>query len=226
METVDQLLFGYRDGHQLIAASRAISPSQQRELLPHLDASFERLDARQLVGIAVPSLGAYLLGAIWPAPEQPRLGAVWAHALLIGADQLARLPLLGLLALLERPNDGHFESYSRPLPWPALPDKAAGLPPFSRALAWALHSADRSPVIVLWDFPDVAEGALIALLDATPAAERMALSFRTRERARPGSPYRIQVAADFAGSVGMRETVLDPRQPQGSDYRGEWQARL
>jgi len=215
MEAVDQLLFGYRDGHQLLAASRAISPRQQRELLPHLDASFERSDARQLVGVAAPSLEAYLLGAIWPAPERPRPGAVWAHALLIRADQLAHLPLLGLLALLERPRDGQFERYRRPLPWPALPDEAAGLPPFSRALAWALHSADRSPLIVLWDFPDVAEGALIALLDATPAAERMALSFRTRESARSNSRYRIQVAADVAGHLGAaREVLIDPR------YRG------
>jgi hypothetical protein len=135
MEAVDQLLFGYRDGHQLLAASRTISPRQQRELLPHVDASFERSDARQLVGIGVPALDAYLLGAIWPAPERPRPGAVWAHALLIGTDQLARLPLLGLLTLLERPRDDHLERYSRRLPWPALPREGARLAPFSRALA-------------------------------------------------------------------------------------------
>jgi hypothetical protein len=212
MEAVDQLLFGYRDGHQLLAASRTISPRQQRELLPHVDASFERSDARQLVGIGVPALDAYLLGAIWPAPERPRPGAVWAHALLIGTDQLARLPLLGLLTLLERPRDDHLERYSRRLPWPALPRDGARLAPFSRALAWALHSTDPSPVIVLWDFPDVAEGALLALLDETPGPERMALSFRTRESARPSSPYRIQVASDVSGQLGAaREILIDPR---------------
>ncbi len=212
MEAVDQLLFGYRDGHQLLAASRAISPRQQRVLLPHLDASFERSDARQLVGIGVPTLDAYLLGAIWPAPESPRPGAVWAHALLIGAQQLARLPLLGLLTLLERPRDEHFEPYSRRLPWPALSGEGPRMAPFSRALAWALHSNDPSPVIILWDFPDVAEGALLALLDETPGPARMGLSFRTRENARPSSPYRIQVASGVAGQAGAaQEILIDPR---------------
>jgi hypothetical protein len=43
----------------------------------------------------------------------------------------------------------------------------------------------------------------------------MALSFRTRERARPSSPYRIQVAAAVAGPVGeARELVIDPRNPR------------
>jgi len=42
----------------------------------------------------------------------------------------------------------------------------------------------------------------------------MALSFRTRERARPTSPYRIQVAGAVAGPVGeARELVVDPRHP-------------
>ena len=73
---VDQLLFGYRDGHELIAGSRPLSTVQQRDLLPHVDASFEAADERQLVGAAISSLDGYLLARIWPAPERPRRGAV------------------------------------------------------------------------------------------------------------------------------------------------------
>jgi hypothetical protein len=69
-------------------------------------------------------------------------------------------------------------------------------------------------VIVLWDSPDEAETALVSMLDASPAADRMVLSFRTRERARPSSPYRIQVAAAVAGPLGdARDLVFDPRHP-------------
>ena len=38
---VDQLLFGYRNGHELVAGSRTLSAGAQRELLPHVDASLE-----------------------------------------------------------------------------------------------------------------------------------------------------------------------------------------
>jgi hypothetical protein len=216
MDAVDQLLFGYRDGHELITASRALSPRQQRDVLPHLDASFDHADAQQLVGIGIPSLDGYLLGRIWPAPERPRAGAVWAHAVLLSADQLVRLRLGGLLGLLRRPLDDQFESYSAALPLPEGSDQLAP-PLLTRALTWALHSADGKRVIVLWDYPDEAEAALVALLDATPGPDRMALSFRTRERARPSSPYRIQVAGVVAGPVGQaRELVVDPRHPPQS----------
>ncbi|MGD0981396.1 MAG: hypothetical protein ABR946_07925 [Solirubrobacteraceae bacterium] len=214
MDVVDQLLFGYRNGHELIAGSRSLTPRQQRDVLPHLDASFDHADAQQLVGIGIPSLDGYLIARIWPAPERPRPGAVWAHALLLSAEQLARVPLAGLRALLRRPLDERYEPYRSPLTLPDGTEHAAP-PLLTRALTWALQSGGGGRVIVLWDDPDEAEGALIALLDASPARDRIALSFRTRERARPSSPYRIQVAAAVAGPVGeARELVIDPRNPR------------
>jgi hypothetical protein len=214
VNAVDQFLFGYRDGHELIAGSRSLSPRQQRDVLPHLDASFDRADAQQLVGIGIPSLGGYLLARIWPAPERPRPGAVWAHALLLTAEQLARVRLAGLPGLLRRPIDDRFDGYSTALPLLQEADRATP-PLLTRALTWALQSGDGGRVIVLWDHPDEAETALVALLDAVPGPDRMALSFRTRERARPNSPYRLQVAAAVAGPVGeASELVIDPRRPQ------------
>jgi hypothetical protein len=211
MDAVDQLLFGYRDGHELIAGSRSLSPRQQRDVLPHLDASFDRADAQQLVGIGIPSLDGYLLARIWPAPERPRLGAVWAHALVLSADQLVRVPLAGLLGLLRRPLDDRFEHYSGALLLPQGEEHNAP-PLLTRALTWALQSGDGGRVIVLWDHPDEAETALVSLLESIPGSDRMALSFRTRERARVASPYRIQVAAAVAGPLGdAHDLVIDPR---------------
>ena len=213
MDAVDQLLFGYRDGHELIAGSRSLSPRQQLDVLPHLDASFDHVDAQQLVGIGIPSLDGYLLARIWPAPERPRPGAVWAHALLLSADQLVGGPLAGLLGLLRRPLDDRFEYYRSGLPLPQGEEHTTP-PLLTRALIWALQSGDGGRVIVLWDHPDEAEAALVALLESIPGSDRMALSFRTRERARPSSPYRIQVAAAVAGPLGdARELVIDPRRP-------------
>ena len=196
----------------MIAASRSLSPQQQRDLLPHLDASFEAGEAQQLLGIEIPSLDAYLLARIWPAPERPRLGAVWAHALLLTAEQLARLRVAGLLDLLRRPRDGDFGAYSSALPWPPASEDAPR-PPLLRILAWAMQSPQQSPLIILWDKPDEAEFALITLLDATRGGQRRDLSFRVRQRARLSSPYRLQIAASIAGTVGdAPELVIDPRE--------------
>jgi hypothetical protein len=213
MERIDQLLFGYGKGHELIAASRTLSASQQREVLPHTDANFERLDERQLVGAAVPSLDGYLLARIWPAPERPRLGAVWAHALLLSADQLRTGSLSGLLGLLRCPDGRTLDAYRERLPWPTERQSLAGPAQLVRALATAAGTQDARPRVVLWPAPADAEGALVALLDACPAGMRGHLSFRTRERVRPGSSsYRLQVAASLSGqSTGAAHLVIDPR---------------
>ena len=219
---VDQLLFGYRDGHELIAGSRPLSAVQQRELLPHVDASFEAADERQLVGAAIPSLDGYLLARIWPAPERPRRGAVWAHALLLSAEQLRFRRLGGLLALLHRPVDERLDGYDAKLPWPRETEVTAGAPPpLVDALASAAYAGDRRPRVVLWHAARDAEPALVALLDALPGAARSQFSFRTRERARLGAtPYRLQVASVLSGQgAGVSDVVIDARQPPGQSSR-------
>jgi hypothetical protein len=216
---VDQLLFGYRDGHELIAGSRPLSPVQQRELLPHLDASFEAADERQLVGAAIPSLDGYVLAGIWPAPERPRPGAVWAHALLLSAEQLRFRRLGGLLALLRRPLDERLDGYGDKLPWPRDVEVSAATPPsLAEALSRAALAGDPRPRVVLWHAASDAEPALLALLDAFPGAARSAFSFRTRERARLGAtPYRLQVASVLSGQgAGASDVVIDARQPPGA----------
>lgn len=215
---VDQLLFGYHDGHELIAGSRPLSAVQQRELLPHLDASFEAADERQLVGAAIPSLDGYVLARIWPAPERPRPGAVWAHALLLNAEQLRFRRLGGLLALLRRPVDEHLDGYADQLPWPRDVELAPSPPPLAEALTRAALAGDRRPRVVLWHAASDAEPALVALLDAFPGPARNAFSFRTRERARLGAtPYRVQVASVLSGQgAGPSDVVIDARQPPGA----------
>lgn len=214
MPGIDQLLFGYRDGHELLAGSRALAPAQQRELLPHMDASFERADEQQLVGISARSTGGYLLARIWPAPERPRPGAVWAHGLLLSAEQLQFGHLGGLLALLRRPTDELLGGYGKKLPWPESSGVAA-TQPLAGVLTWAALVSDQRSRVVLWHPSSDAEHALVALLDAFPGPAREGLSFRTRERARLGdSPYRLQVASQLGGrTASATSMVIDARRP-------------
>lgn len=217
-QAVDQVLFGYRNGHELLASSRRLSSRQQRELLPHMDASFEGLSGRQLVGASIPSVEGYLLAGIWPAPERPRPGAVWAHGLLLTGKQLESGHLGGLLALLRRPTDEQPHGYDDQLRWLQATTEAVSAPTLARALTWSVLVHDPRTRVVLWHTAREAEEALLALLDAFPAAARKDLSFRTRERARfGGSPYSVQVASGVSGrTAAASSVVIDARRPPTS----------
>jgi hypothetical protein len=221
-DTVDQLLFGYRDGHELIAASCRLRSEHLREVMQHVDAAVESDDERQLVGVWLEPLGAYLLGRIWAAPERPRRGAVWAHALLISGAQLRWGRTADLSPLLRRPSAGDegLAGYRERLPWPrrghgADPYAAAPAPAaLADALATATRTPDGRPRIVLWPTPAEAEPVLLDLLDGAPPALRDGVSFRTRGRARwTGWPYRVQVAAAVGGRAGDDVAVVIDARP-------------
>lgn len=213
MMAIDQLLFGYSDGHGLLASSRPLTASQLLDVLPHTDSSFERSDERELVGVWIPSLEAYLLARIWSAPERPRPGAVWAHALLLTAEQLRGGGLTGLLGLFRRPGDELFDGYHARLPWPVPSRVSVPAEPLTRAIVWAALDAAGRMGVVLCDAPSEVETVIIALQGAIPAAARAQLSFRTRARARLGAgPYRLQVASALNGTPAERnELVIDAR---------------
>lgn len=219
--TIDQLLFGYDDGHALVDGSRRLSPAQLLDVLPHVDAALQRPDERQVVGTWVPSVGRYLLARIWAAPERRRPGAVWSHALLLTPEQLAAEHLCGLDTLLRRPAEDGVVGYDRPLAWPAQPPSSLAPPRLARAVAEAAAGADRRPSVVLWADPLQAETALLRLFDLLSGPMRRALSFRSREQARAvPSPYRIQIAASLGGAGVQPEVrVIDAREPAGADDR-------
>ena len=213
MRAVDQLLFGYRNGHELIAGSLELTAAQLREVMPHVDASLESAEEHQLVGVWVSSVERYLLARIWPAPEAPRPGAVWAHALLIAAEDLRTGPLAALPAMLRRPDEDVDDAYGQCLEWPENRDPLRVPAPLGRALVEATLPGDDRPHIVLWPEAQEAQSALVALLDAMPATRRAGLGFRTRERVRPGpSPYRVQVAATLRSGGDPATPVIDARE--------------
>lgn len=116
---IDQCLFGYDDGHRLLASS--LSLEEETSLLTELSdlapgTVFGQSEG-YWTGLPVASLGCYVLMRTWAAPEMPRPGCVWTHALLIKPTLLESLSDLSFLqSLVTKPNVlFDWKSYSEPL---------------------------------------------------------------------------------------------------------------
>jgi hypothetical protein len=211
---VDQLVFGYRDGHQLLAASTEIGPRLEAELLPHADARFEGESEHYLVGTWIEELERFMVARVWPAPEMPRPGAVWTHALLLDRQALREVDLPALVTHLRRPSLSDLGSYDSPLEIdrgrPVLVDVPEQL---MSALCLVGYASPERNAVVIWNGTEDSEQALLALWRRLPAALRPQFSFRTRGRARTGrSPYLVQIASELAGRSASEEVALiDPR---------------
>lgn len=214
-EIVDQLVFGYRDGHELLASSMEVNPQLEAWLLPHADARFEDDSEHYLVGIQIEAIERFFLARIWPAPEMPRPGAVWTHALLIDGETLASTDPLALSGQLRRPNEQDLISYRAPLP--VTPEHASppvqAPKPLISALSWRAFGEPHDNAVLVWDDSAESELSLLAVWRGLPGAARQGFSFRTRGRARTGqSPYSVQVATAFAGRSESSEVrLIDPR---------------
>lgn len=104
---LDQCLFGYDDGHRLLSSSfpLGVETSLLTELSDLAPGTVFHQSEGYWTGLPVPSIGRYVLMRTWPAPEMPRPGCVWTHALLIEPallESIADLSVLQSLAI--RPN--------------------------------------------------------------------------------------------------------------------------
>lgn len=111
---IDQCLFGYNDGHRLLASSRKLPEEAASLLLVHSDLVAGALfkDEAYWTGIPVPAARCYALMRTWAAPEMPRPGCVWTHTLLIAYADVARFFDLGVLkGLFARPAHSKFAHY-------------------------------------------------------------------------------------------------------------------
>jgi hypothetical protein len=90
--TVDQALYGYQDGHRLIASSKKLSSEDDKTLLVMSDIATEYTSVSEsgyITGFPLYDSGCYALCRTWPAIEMPRPGCVWTHVLLIDFTNLA-----------------------------------------------------------------------------------------------------------------------------------------
>ena len=121
--TVNQALHGYKNGHQLLAASTNLSLAAKRTLLfqSDLTGSIEPGFESYLTGYPIKGSNHYVFARTWYAPEMERPGCVWTHSLLFDLADIGKLPDLSILnSLFKRPKVNSFESYNSELIFDAV----------------------------------------------------------------------------------------------------------
>ncbi|MGJ0579827.1 hypothetical protein ACR71G_17570 [Xenorhabdus bovienii] len=116
---IDQCLFGYDDGHRLLATSIPLGTetSLLTELSDLAPGTVFSLSEGYWTGLPVPTIGRYVLMRTWPAPEMPRPGCVWTHALLIEPSLLESISDLSILqTVVTRPDNSlNMDLYRKPI---------------------------------------------------------------------------------------------------------------
>lgn len=113
----NQSLFGYEDGHRLLASSIKLPYKVASQLLMYSDVApglkFGKFES-YWTGVPIPSLKMYALMQTWPANEISRPGCVWTHIVFIKFADMSVLSDLSVLkGLFVRPNKSDiYGSYS------------------------------------------------------------------------------------------------------------------
>ena len=109
----DQVLHGYSDGHQLLAASISLPRNVRTRMLLLTDLSGPSVTKgfdSYLTGYPLTPEKLYAFSRTWYAEEMPRPGCVWTHTLLISPDTLVSLSDLSVLnQLFFRPTTGNID---------------------------------------------------------------------------------------------------------------------
>ncbi|WP_319403931.1 hypothetical protein [uncultured Anaeromusa sp.] len=120
MITIDQALFGYSNGHHMLATSRRLSNYSQRLLEPLSDFSGSEMQpgfTEYFTGCPLEEDKCYALSKTWYAPEMERPGCVWTHTLFIDFIDLKSLPKMKpVWELFKRPSSRNDTSvYTNPI---------------------------------------------------------------------------------------------------------------
>lgn len=185
--TIQQCLFGYKEGHRLLASSLQ-SPDAVASRLLVLSDLAPGLGTTAFhsywTGVPLGDEQYYALMRTWPAPEKARPGCVWTHALLVSFADLARLVDLGTLApYAMRPAAGRLFDYGTPISI-ADPSLRPGssehrVIPHGVALhvVRALYSSQSDGT--LFDRPVTLDGTIFAVWSQQWPSLRRSFSFRT-----------------------------------------------
>lgn len=185
---LDQLVFGYEHGHRQMAASCELDRASASLLLGLTDASIEDSSQRLVTGVPLVAARVYALAATWAAPELGRVGAVWAHVLLIGIDDLGEAESISALRdALRRPSLEDLDQFQTPIALSHV--RGEPLRADSRLLAYifAAARAENGAHVVVHDDLAAAEVALLRLWELQWPALRATFSFRTRDTIRPSA---------------------------------------
>lgn len=116
--TLHQSIFGYSNGHRLLATSKRLSPETERLMLRLTDLSGSRLIEgfeTYYCGYPLLSGSGYAFSKTWYADEMDRPGSVWTHVLILDQSTMEQLSTLyQLLPFFERPKSQRtFDNYGR-----------------------------------------------------------------------------------------------------------------
>ncbi len=195
---LNQCLFGYNDGHRLLASSLRL-PSEaaslllvHSDLLPDFNSS---VSDRYWTGLPLPVADVYALMRTWLAPEMSRPGCVWTHVILVGLADMARLPELSLLTgLFDRPSLSRgFPQYETALTIEA--DEPSPEASFSHAAALRVLQAlyGSEPERLIGGEPEEMANAVFAVWSQQWPRLRRAFSFRTAATSREVTKQRFDL---------------------------------
>ncbi|MGB7159802.1 MAG: hypothetical protein WBD40_17175 [Tepidisphaeraceae bacterium] len=203
---VHQGLYGYADGHGLLAASQAVDAKMTRELRSYTDMAFGGISRHYLTCLPVHAMRQQALVRTWPAPESTRPGSVWSHALFVDFVDLGELrDLCGLLTLFRRPSFDKYgrpvlESYRMPLTVSSQglgsSERSPHAKPWQdRIVLWGAYGPSSEANVISTEDPAELEELLVRVWSQQWPRLRRAFSFRTRYRvsAQHAETFAVQV---------------------------------
>jgi len=204
---IDQALYGYRNGHRLLQASRKVDGLAERVMLTLSDMSGPRMlegFEQYLTAYPVPDTEIYAIAKTWYAPEMERPGCVWTHVLLVNFGDLFKIQSIGqLVRSYRRPLLGSLEGYHLPITL----DLETSLPiptetwasQDSADLIRALYAEPLKPTIVGAPSSSTHESLVCAIWAQQWPALRAKFCFCTGAlsgRASAGKPFDLQIVPD------------------------------
>lgn len=239
----DQCLFGYDDGHKLLASTLSLGTetSYLTELSDLAPGTIFGSSEGYWTGVPAPAIGRYVLMRTWPAPEMPRPGCVWTHALLIEPSLLETIEDLSVLKGFAVRPTGAFDvaNYRSPLEmnFPDFEKNKASLDEgIIQRLISTLYGKGSAPVVV--SSPGEIDDPLFAVWSQQWPRLRRNLRFQSAASRLNHSPSSItsstrfdvmtligghrefaKVAFDFSNNEWIDAAVLDAQMPGGGDLR-------
>jgi len=199
---IDQALFGYREGHRLLQASRRFSSTAERTLLILTDMSGPRIVEgfeEYVSGYRLDGEDSYAIVKTWYAPEMERPGCVWSHVLLIRNNDLAYIKDISVfIPLFYRPISLDDDQYRSSF-WlqDAFAPPAYSQVSYPGRLLAALYGQEQKPVIIPAEDSHAFQSMVFGIWSQQWAALRQSFSFCTgslSNRTIGGHSFDLQVA--------------------------------
>ena len=213
---IQQALFGYREGHNLVTASIELKPFE-RQFLANVTDGSGPIDSTAfsegITGLPVPKSDYYALFCTWAAPEMPRPGCVWSHVLLLWLADIAVLSDLGTLRqLFMRPAVPVFlPDYAAPLVFDCENFSGSCVRSYSgseaASLVKAIYTRPQEGIVVLTDSNHFWEDAVFAIWSQQWPRLRRNFTFSTAsfgDRRLIGERFDLQIAPSLNKRIWNR----------------------